>query len=521
MPLHKTPVSLAAIVAVAFVAFFPSLYGYFLSDDFNLVLFLDRERKAVDWPNTLSDFYTAFRGDLTHSYYRPLISLSAALDFTLWGPRASGFHLTNTTLHVANSLLVYAIAIVAPPSPNRLVALAAGLLFALHPVHPEAVYWLAARTDLIVTLFTLSSFLLYLVFWRHRRPDYYLLSLLSFLAALASKETAVALPLALALLTAFPPTPAIGRTPRESTAQLRWLAPYFLLLAGYFLFRKAITGFFMGQYGHPDLAVFRLSDTLTWMGHLFRSLVYPVEEHLLAAAANSLYGPAVNGLIVALAWVLPVGSVGLALAGARSRRPWFYLGLMLAFASPLLAFASPLLLILTRFAAGASPLTFARMHYLPSAAYCLFLGSLLEKMTPLRALLGSMILAAFLTLLTVNSLPWIFAGGITRDAVLRIEQAAAEDGAQRVIVAGSPDFYLGAQLFGTRSWALPVAAAPPFARIPAGVQIIHLPHEEDNLAPSSGACQGAGSVLLRWNPVTTQLERATGAPKGCPSRPSY
>jgi hypothetical protein len=510
-------VSLAAIVAVAFVAFFPSLYGYFLSDDFNLVTLLDQERKAVDWPNTLSDFYAVFRGDLTHSYYRPMISLSAALDFTLWGPRASGFHLTNTTLHAANSLLVYAIAVVAPPFPNRLVGLAAGLLFALHPVHPEAVYWLAARTDLIVTLFTLSSFLLYLVFWRHRRPAYYLLSLLSFLAALASKETAVALPLALALLTAFPPAPAIGRTPRESTARLRWLAPYFLLLAGYFLFRKAITGFVVGQYGSPDVAVFRLSDTLTWMSHLIRSQVYPVEEQLLAAAANSLYGPAVKGL----AWVLPVGSVGLALAGARSRRPWFYLGLMLAFASPLLAFASPLLLILTRFAAGASPLTFARMHYLPSAAYCLFLGSLLEKMTPLRALLGSMILAAFLALLTVNSLPWKAAGGITRDAVLRIEQAAAEEGAQRVIVAGSPDFYLGAQLFGSRSWALPVAAAPPFASIPTGVQIIHLPDERDNLAPSSGACQGAGSILLRWNSATTQLERATGAPKGCPSRPSY
>lgn len=508
MPLHKTAVSLAAIVAVAFVAFFPSLYGYFLSDDFHLVLFLDQERRTVDWPNALSDFYTVFRGDRTHSYYRPMISLSAALDFTLWGPRASGFHLTNTTLHAANSLLVYTIALVVSPSPNRLVGLAAGLLFALNPIHPEAVYWLSARTDLIMTLFTLSSFLLYLLFCRHRRPACYLLSLLAFLAALGSKETAVALPLALALHTAFPATPAFGRRLQETNTQLRWLAPYLLLLAGYFLFRKAITGFFVGEYGRPDLEVFRFSATLTGAWHVIRSQAYPVAEQLLAFAANPLTGQAAKVLIVTLAWVLPVASLGLVLVGTRSRRTWLYLGLMLAFASPLL----------TLFAASASPLASARNHYLPSAAYCLFLGSLLEKMTPLRALLGATILAAFLALLTIYSLPWIAAGRITRNAVLRVEQEARGD-VKRVIITGNPDFYFGAQLFGAHSWALPVAAAPPFARIPAGVQIIHLPHERDTLKPSSEACQGAGSVLLRWNPATTRLERGVGVPKGCPARP--
>jgi hypothetical protein len=51
----------ALIVAIAVIADAPSLLGYFISDDFHLVLMLDSERRAVDWPNLLSDFYPVWR----------------------------------------------------------------------------------------------------------------------------------------------------------------------------------------------------------------------------------------------------------------------------------------------------------------------------------------------------------------------------------------------------------------------------------------------------------------------------
>ncbi len=507
---NKRAIHLAAIAAVTFAAFSPFLSGYFLADDFNLVTLLDRERKAVDWSNTLSDFYTVFRGDPTHSFYRPMLTLSAALDYTVWGPRAFGFHLTNVTLHVANSLLVYGIAMAAPASPGGLVGLAAGLLFAFHPLHPEPVYWVAGRVDLILTFFVLSSFLLFISFCNTRRPAYYLLSLLGFVGALCSKETAVALPVALVLYTAFPLAPASWRRPAEIKAKLTLLAPYLLLLTAYFLFRRAIIGSFVGQYEQPDFEVFRLSALLKGAAHLFGYQLYPIGGELVTSAADALYGQAARRLIVPAGWLLVIGTLGLALGGAWSRRPWLYLGLMLALASP----------VLTLFAVGGSPLAWARLHYLPSAAYCLFLASFLERRSPLRGILGSLIFAAFLGLLAAYSLPWMVAGRITRDAVRRIEQAAGE-GVQRVIVTGNPDFYFGTQLFGGQAWALRVAAALPFSKIPAGVQIIHLPDEGKALEPSSAACQGTGSALLRWNPAKTQLERATGLPRGCPPKPPH
>jgi hypothetical protein len=506
---RKTVIHLVTVAAVAFAVFSPSLNGYFLADDFHIVTLLDRERKAIDWANTLSDFYTVFRGEPTYSYYRPMISLSAAIDYTLWGLRPVGFHLTNLALHVANTLLVYAIAAVLQPAQTGPVGLAAALLFALHPLHAEAVYFLAARTDLIATLFILSSFLLYLLFRSNGRVTCYCLSLLAFLAALASKETAVTLPLALALHTVFPAAPA-GEGPSE-TAKVRWLAPYLLLLAGYFVLRKAVTGYVVGQYARPDVEIFRLSATLRGVAKLCAHLLHPIGGELLTPTATALYGNAVTALIPPLGWLLAVASLGLMLVGRWSRRTWFFLGLMLVFAAPLL----------TLLAATGSPLGEARHYYLPSAAYCLFLGSLLGRVTRLRALLGSAILAAFAALLAVTSLPWIAASGIVWHVVRRIEQAAG-DSVKRVIVAGTPDRYVGARLFGQQGWAITVAAAPPFARIPAGVRIIHLPDLKEPLELSSDACRDAGGVaLLRWNPVTTRLENVPSTARGCPTKPDH
>ncbi len=53
---------LSLIMATSLLAYAPSLFGYFLSDDFNVVTLLNHNRTAIDWPNVLSDFYTVYRG---------------------------------------------------------------------------------------------------------------------------------------------------------------------------------------------------------------------------------------------------------------------------------------------------------------------------------------------------------------------------------------------------------------------------------------------------------------------------
>src|SRR5574337_326015 len=267
----QAPRHLSLIMATSLLAYAPSLFGYFLSDDFNVVTLLNRDRTAVDWPNVLSDFYTVYRGDLTYSYYRPMITLSGGIDLRLWGINAAGPHLTNMILNALNSGLVYGIAVM-PPISSRGIGLTAGLLFALHPLHPEAVYWLVGRTELIMACFTLLAILLYLIFTDRGGRLPYLGSLLAFTLALGSKETAVIVPIALTWyhMMIRRHGPAHPASPPAIS-----LLPYYIVLGAYFGLRKALTGHFIGQYGPMGV---NPSDPFLMplgLGHLFLYQLFP------------------------------------------------------------------------------------------------------------------------------------------------------------------------------------------------------------------------------------------------------
>ena len=114
----------------------------------------------------------------SHGSYRPLVTLSfrwtaqlAGLDGAYW------FHLTNVLLHCAATMAVTI-------SAGRV----SGLLFAVHPVHCEAVAGLVGRADVICTLFFLAG----LSTWKGRSG---LVATLFFTtAAFFSKEYGITLP---------------------------------------------------------------------------------------------------------------------------------------------------------------------------------------------------------------------------------------------------------------------------------------------------------------------------------------
>lgn len=88
-----------------------------------------------------------------------------ALDRALWGSWAPGYHLTNVLLHAGASVLAgYAAFLLAG---SRRVGLACGLLFAVHPVHVEAVANVANRKDVLAMLCVLAGLCCWL---RVRRP---------------------------------------------------------------------------------------------------------------------------------------------------------------------------------------------------------------------------------------------------------------------------------------------------------------------------------------------------------------
>jgi tetratricopeptide (TPR) repeat protein len=102
------------------------------------------------------------------SHDRPLADASARLDARLWGPNPAGYHLTNVLLHGINTLLVFLLA--ARVMGNHPATVLAGLLFALHPVNTEAVSWISARPELLLTLFFISCFLCFIYYLETGRP---------------------------------------------------------------------------------------------------------------------------------------------------------------------------------------------------------------------------------------------------------------------------------------------------------------------------------------------------------------
>ena len=126
--------------------------------------------------------------------YRPLVTLSYALDKAMWGT-PGGFHVTNVLWHLAVvAMLVALLRQLGVPLTGWTLA-GAVTFFAWHPLTTEAVAWVAGRAELMAAFFVLAS----LVAFVRNRP---VLAGLTFSAALLCKESAIMTP-ALAVLLAW------------------------------------------------------------------------------------------------------------------------------------------------------------------------------------------------------------------------------------------------------------------------------------------------------------------------------
>ncbi|MEE8116251.1 MAG: hypothetical protein V3T28_04000, partial [Gemmatimonadales bacterium] len=139
-----------------------------------------------------SPYWPATPTESSAGLYRPAVVVSYAVDWIVSGGRAGWFHLTNILLHgVASALVVLVAAMWLPP----LGALVAGLAFAIHPVHVEAVANVVGRAEIMAGLGLLAAVLAARKYRRAAAPSHARLWLVATLGAvlfaLLSKENAV------------------------------------------------------------------------------------------------------------------------------------------------------------------------------------------------------------------------------------------------------------------------------------------------------------------------------------------
>ena len=122
--------------------------------------------------------------------WRPVASLAFAIEYRLFGPNPSGFHLVSILLHLANIILVYLL--IAKITNRKNIALATAALWALHPVLTEAVSWISNQSSLIFLGFFSLAILAILNYRDGGNKKYFLwISYLFFILSLLTKETAL------------------------------------------------------------------------------------------------------------------------------------------------------------------------------------------------------------------------------------------------------------------------------------------------------------------------------------------
>jgi tetratricopeptide (TPR) repeat protein len=200
------------------------------------------------------------------------------LSYSLFGLKPWGFHLVNILFHAGSTVLVFLIISRllgdAKPSTSSLYlspALLAALLFATHPVHTEAVTWIAGLPEVSFTFFSLLSFYLYLRSGEGSKRNY-LLSVASFSLAVFFKETALTLPLVLITYD------HVCRKERSRPlGRFKRYIPYFFVAGVYLCARIHALGGIAPQKRHMDLTTYQyVINIFPLFVHYIEKLVFPV-----------------------------------------------------------------------------------------------------------------------------------------------------------------------------------------------------------------------------------------------------
>jgi len=274
------PIQIALLIAVTFLVYSNTLQNQFVWDDDQFIVNNPAIRSLQEWPRYFYDVQT--HATTTHFLvYRPLRTLSYAVDYALWQLNPARYHLTNVVLHCLTVLVSYGVARMI--FGHNLLALIVALLYGLHPVQTEAVAWVKGRDDLLCALFYFAAFAVFLRAMKEGISLRYIW-LISVLYALAllSKAMAITLPVILFVYQMMVHR-AVSFKNSDEMAQRQGLRPYLLMYLvlgvvaiGFFLLRFAVIGrvsqteWLGGTFGATMLTM------LPALGHYLKLLIFPL-----------------------------------------------------------------------------------------------------------------------------------------------------------------------------------------------------------------------------------------------------
>jgi hypothetical protein len=364
------------VFAAATALYLPTVAFAFTYDDVPIVVNEPLLHSLANWRTIVVSPWWE------NGLYRPLTALTLAANWSFLGGNPWGFHAVNAVLHglAAALVLVVALRYLTP-----VAALVAAALFAVHPVHVEAVANVVGRAELMAAVFILLAALLYAadgdpappgqrtrVGWRLATS---LGTVAAVLCAFGSKESALAAPGILLLVDWLAARkagePAVVRFRRH---WLLWLATLALAVEWIWL-RASVVGNLAGAAPAPGLEgkglLGRLVVMLPVVLDYLRLLFVPAR---LSLDYSPNYLPVTGGF-----------SLGL-VAGVVALAACLWLALRVRTRTPVLTFAlgwmAASLIIVWNVVIPSGIVLAERTLYLASVGACLAVAATYELLRP-------------------------------------------------------------------------------------------------------------------------------------------
>ncbi len=280
------------IALISSAVYANSLHNSFHFDDQHYIVENTFIRDIRSIPSFFfSPAHSSFEKAFT-SHYRPLLVTSYALNYAIGGLRPEGYHIVNLLFHIGSAFLLYLILNAILPAVRQtevvsgaqtkrsrnntetssvhgsgitwrdgrvmVLPLLAAIIFAVHPFNSEVVNYITARSSVMCAFFYLLSFYLWIMFRNtvvSGRFPYYIASVLAFLLAMLTKETAITLPAVLLLYDFyFRKNPAVSRCHNSSSAFIQrpyagclpYLPHIILIIVPYLIYRIYVYGYIVG-----------------------------------------------------------------------------------------------------------------------------------------------------------------------------------------------------------------------------------------------------------------------------------
>jgi len=379
--------AIGLIIVLTIFAYANSLMNSFVWDDYLVIVHNDFVKSWSNFPLIFNRSYLTSISDIDYLgirdigsgefSYRPIVTMSYFVDYSIWKLNPLGYHLTNVLLHICNVVLLCLF--INLLVKDRVIALLTSLFFALHPANAEAVSVIAFREDLLTFFFYMVAFIFFILTDKckqGKRLGCYLVSCGFFLLALFSKEMAVTFPALLVLYDYI-----VDRTKDKPAVLERLKSRYlgYIAILLFYLFIRFVLMESLGrdllQYAIPGLYV-RILTMFKVFATYFQWMLLPINVHPTLPGDPSLISHSLFDLRVLLSILFVVSMFGIAIK-LRTKSPLYSFAILWIFFT--LAPVSNIFFPLTNYMAG-------RYLYLPIIGFCLLVVTFLHELPSRKSL---------------------------------------------------------------------------------------------------------------------------------------